>query len=86
MTGLSEAVWAPRSLAWQMYIAPDGDEAIFVSMTGLTSLITSPLVSTLNGALNGWFVPNCAECRSHAHFCAIERQVCKYDCRLLLIH
>uniref|UniRef100_A0A7S4B3F4 Major facilitator superfamily (MFS) profile domain-containing protein n=1 Tax=Chrysotila carterae TaxID=13221 RepID=A0A7S4B3F4_CHRCT len=71
LTGLGEAVWAPRSVAWQMTIAPDGDEALFLALTSATSFVTQPLMTTLNGALNAEFVPDCRSCRDSAgNYCS----------------
>merc|ERR1712137_1196063 len=44
ITGFSEAVWAPRSRSWEVTMAPDGQEAIFLTLSGLPAKLIYPTV------------------------------------------
>ncbi|KAL1504512.1 hypothetical protein AB1Y20_010914 [Prymnesium parvum] len=71
ISGLAEAVWSPRSRAWEVSMADDRQEAVFLTIAFLPGRLLIPFFGVLNGYLNQEFVPNCRFCRDAAgHFCS----------------
>lgn len=68
---VGEVFWSPRTSAWTAGLAPAGNEAVFLALISLKSLITSVPSTAFNGWLNARFNPNCPQCRDDVgHFCA----------------